>query len=232
MKTVGVIGGVGPQATMDFERRFHQVAQARIPPAFNTGYPPLAVLYVRRPPALLEDGAGAHRPRQPLTPDPTLLEAARRLGTIADFLVITSNFTHVFRREVEQASGRPVLSMIDLVIDELGARQWTNVGVLGVGQPRIYTEPLDARGIRHETLAEDEREALDGAILALLEGREGDAERAVAQQAVATLRARWVEGTILGCTEIPLLLGDAADGPDLIHPIQLLAEAAVAKAIG
>jgi aspartate/glutamate racemase len=41
-----------------------------------------------------------------------------------------------------------------------------------------------------------------------------------------------VEGTILGCTEIPLLLGDAADGPDLINPIQLLAEAAVAKAIG
>jgi aspartate racemase len=36
-----------------------------------------------------------------------------------------------------------------------------------------------------------------------------------------------VEGIILGCTEIPLLLGEAADGPDLINPLQLLAEAAV-----
>lgn len=232
MKTIGVIGGVGPQATMDFERRLHRVAQERIPAGFNGGYPPLVVIYVRRPPALLEAGAPGHRPRQPLTPDPALLDAAQRLGASADFLVITSNFTHTFQREVEQAAGRPVLSMIDLVLNEVGTRQWSNVGVLGVGMPRIYTERLQALGIRHETLDQDARDALDHSILALIEGRETDAERAVARQAVATLRARWVDGTILGCTEIPLLLGDAAEGVDLIDPIQLLAEAAVVRAIG
>ena len=35
MKTIGVIGGIGPQATMDFEARVHRVAQRRIPPHFN-----------------------------------------------------------------------------------------------------------------------------------------------------------------------------------------------------
>ena len=230
MKTIGVIGGIGPQATMDFEHRLHRAAQEKIPADFNRGYPPLVVAYVRRPPAQLEPGTG-HRPRQPLAADPALLDAARRLGVDADFLVITSNFTHVFRREIEQAAGRPVLSMIDLVLDEVGARQWTRVGVLGVGMPFIYTERLEALGIQHETLPPEERDALDHSILALIEGSETDAERAVARRAIATMRARWVEGTVLGCTEIPLLLGDAADAPDLIHPLQLLAEAAVARAI-
>src|SRR5262245_39087767 len=101
MQAIGVIGGVGPQATMDFERRLHRVAQEKLPRNFNTGYPALTVAYVRRPPALLEPGAIGHQPRQPLTPDPALLEAARRLGAGADFLVVTSNFTHVFRREIE-----------------------------------------------------------------------------------------------------------------------------------
>jgi aspartate/glutamate racemase len=41
-----------------------------------------------------------------------------------------------------------------------------------------------------------------------------------------TLRGRGVDGIILGCTEIPLLL-ENADQPDLISPIALLAEAAV-----
>jgi len=229
MKTIGVIGGTGPQATMDFEYRLHRAAQERIPADFNRGYPPLMVVYVRRPPALLEPGTG-HRPRQPLTADPALLEAARRLGAHADFLVITSNFTHVFRREIEEASGRPVLSMIDLVLEEIRARQWARVGVLGVGTPFIYTERLDALGIRHETLAAEERDALDGSILKLIEGRETDIERAVARRAIATMHARGVDGTVLGCTEIPLLLGDAADAPDLIHPLQLLVDAAIARA--
>jgi aspartate/glutamate racemase len=37
--------------------------------------------------------------------------------------------------------------------------------------------------------------------------------------------------TVLGCTEIPLLLGDASAQPDLVHPSQLLAEAVVRAAI-
>ena len=36
---------------------------------------------------------------------------------------------------------------------------------------------------------------------------------------------------ILGCTEIPLLLREAADAADLINPAQLLAEAAVRAAL-
>ena len=36
---------------------------------------------------------------------------------------------------------------------------------------------------------------------------------------------------ILGCTEIPLLLREAADAADLINPAQLLAEAAVRAAV-
>jgi aspartate racemase len=99
-----------------------------------------------------------------------------------------------------------------------------------MGLPTIYTDRLDALGVRHETLAEPKRQALDASILSVMEGRETDATRAIAHEAIAALRARWVDGTILGCTEIPLLLGDAAGSPDLLNPLELLAEAAVARA--
>jgi aspartate/glutamate racemase len=45
MKTIGVLGGLGPQATMDFEVRLHRESQRLIPPQMNGGYPPMVVHY-------------------------------------------------------------------------------------------------------------------------------------------------------------------------------------------
>src|SRR5262247_1559710 len=55
VKTIGVLGGHGPQATMDFEARVHRVAQRLIPPNLNAGYPPMVVYYCRHAPILLTD---------------------------------------------------------------------------------------------------------------------------------------------------------------------------------
>lgn len=45
MKTIGVLGGLGPQATMEFEVRVHRAAQRLIPQDGNQGYPPMVVYY-------------------------------------------------------------------------------------------------------------------------------------------------------------------------------------------
>ena len=51
MKTIGVLGGLGPQATMDFEARVHRVAQRLSRRSYNGGYPPMVVYYFRQPPS-------------------------------------------------------------------------------------------------------------------------------------------------------------------------------------
>jgi aspartate racemase len=124
--------------------------------------------------------------------------------------------------------------MIDLTVAESKRRGWRRIGVLGLGDPQVYTRKLDPLGIDYETLSGEPgglRDRLDRAILALMTGQAGPEETATALEAVDTLRAGNVDGVILGCTEIPLLLGDLAEAPDLIHPLQLLAEAAVRFAI-
>ncbi len=65
-----------------------------------------------------------------------------------------------------------------------------------------------------------------------MEGRVADRDVGAARAAVAALRAAGAEGAVLGCTEIPLLLGPAAEAPDLVSPVALLAEAAVRTAAG
>jgi hypothetical protein len=137
MKTIGVLGGLGPQATMDFEQRLHRAPQRVIPPHLNGGYPPTVVWYCRHPPILIkEDG----RPLLPLRPDPRLLEAAGRLGQVADFLVIPSNTPHALQPEIERAAGKRVMSMVGATIDEVRRRGWTRVGIAALGEPAFYTE--------------------------------------------------------------------------------------------
>jgi aspartate racemase len=226
VKTIGVIGGIGPQATMDFEQRVHRRCQELVPQSLNSGYPPTVVYYCR-----FEPWAGRGDDER-ARPNPKLLDAARYLGQVSDFIVITSNATHLFRPDVEEASGRPVLSMVDAVLDEIRARGAQRVGVLGFGYPRVYAEPLEREGIAVETVDGELRERLDDAIPKVFEGREDDDAVKAAHDAVAELRSRGVDLVVLGCTEIPLLLGDASDEPDLVNPLPLLVDATVTHAVG
>jgi aspartate racemase len=228
VKTIGVLGGVGPQATMDFEMRLHRVAQQLIPPSGNRGYPP-TVVYYHRSSAFGATESGT--PELPLRPHPDLIEAAAKIGGLADFLVITSNLTHLFSAEIERVAGCEVLSMIDATLAEISRRGWATVGVLGFGEPLVYTQPLGSVGLATETIAGELQTSLDGAILKLMEGRDDEDSARTAGEAVGELRARGVDGIVLGCTEITLLLGDRAGASDLVNPLQLLAEVAVNHAL-
>lgn len=224
MKTIGVLGGIGPQATMDFEARVHRISQQLIPQRGNGGYPPMVVYYLRHAPVMLATDLS---PVLPLQPDPRLIEAAKKLSSFTDFLVITSNTPHLFQDAIEAACGCKVLSMIDATLAEVQRRQMKRVGLLGLGEPTVYQTRLDQLGLAFEVLSEGQRTRLDRSILALMEGQAGSDERNIATESVEILRDRHVDGIILGCTEIPLLLNEDANQPDLINPAQLLAETSV-----
>ena len=226
MRTIGVLGGIGPQATIDFEARVHKVAQGLIPQHLNEGYPPMVTVYLRHPPVLFEDG----RPRQPLEIEPRVFDVAR-LGRWADLLVSPCNTLHQFLEQIGDAAGCEVLSIIDVTVAELRRRGMGPVGLLGLGIPQVYSERFEAERIDVLTAPAENRDRLDDAILRLAEGITDDGHRAAAREAVESVRGAGAAVTVLGCTEIPLLLGADAEARDLVNPAQLLAEAAVRRAV-
>jgi aspartate racemase len=228
MKTIGVLGGLGPQATMDFEARVHTVSRKLIPARRSGGYPPMLVYYYRFPPFLLGED---ETPLLPLQPDSRLLDAARNMAQWANFLVITANAPHVFRAELADAFAGPVLSIVDVTLDEVRRRNPSRIGVLGLGDTRVYTGPLRHQNISTVTLPADLQGPLDTAVFSMMEGSNGLGEREAALAAVDWMRAQSVDAILLGCTELPLLVEMAAEAPDIINPAQFLAEAAVRYAI-
>ena len=224
MKTIGILGGLGPQATIDLETRLHKAAQKLIPPMQNSGYPPVIVQYYRHPPVLLTE---QNVPVSPWQPDPRMLVAAKQLGSIADFLIIPSNGAHLFQSEIEKAADRKVLSMIDITMEEVKKRKWKKVGALGMMNAKVYTNRLKEAGIEFEIIDDALQGKLNKSIMKTMEGREDDEDRATVMQAITVLRSKKVDGIIPGCTELPLLLGENMNADDLLNPAQLLAEAAI-----
>jgi aspartate racemase len=226
MKRMGVLGGISAQATIDFEARVHRAAQRLVPQDWNRGYPPMVVWYHRELP-LHWDADG-----RPLGIHPGLVEAATRLGPLVDFLVVPCNSAHLGIGELRAAAGRPVLSMIDVALHEVTRRGCRRVGVLGARRAvPAYLDGLRAHRVGTEEIDATLQQPLDAGIQAVMEGREGKDDRDAALAAIGALRARGVDAVLLGCTEIPLMLGDDSDAPDLLHPAALLADAAVRFAL-
>jgi aspartate racemase len=216
---------------MDFEARVHRVAQQLIPQNGNQGYPPMVVSYFRQPPVILPADGSLPAALPPV--NPRLLDTARRLGALVDFLVITANGVHAFQDEIERAAGCKVLSMVDVTVGAVQRRNLKHVGIVDFRPAHlsVYPHPLDQAGIRWEALPTDMLPALYQAALAVGEGRAGREEDRIARAGLAHLRARNVDGIILACTEIPFMLHDSDTEMDLINPAELLAEATVRFAI-
>ena len=92
MKTIGVIGGFGPQATMEFQARIHAIAQRRIPPDGIRGYPPMIVYYHRNLPVACKPDGSPETPYR-VSPDlagplfvAALTERRARAGELAPAL--------------------------------------------------------------------------------------------------------------------------------------------------
>jgi len=95
----------------------------------------------------------------------------------------------------------------------------------------VYTVPLEKQGIAYASISQALAGRLNQAILKYQAGQEDATDRAITHEAIRALRDQGVDGSILGCTEIPLLLQGEANLPDLLNPAQLLAEAAVRYAL-
>ena len=168
MKRIGVLGGISPQATIDFEARVHRVCQQLVPQSWNRGYPPMVVWYHRRMPLRVD---ADDRPLVPREIDPELVDAAAWLGRSVDFLVMPCNAAHIGLAALRKAAGCPVLSMIDVAVDEVARRGWRHVGVLGfAGAPAPYVEALGARGVRHATIDRALQARVDAGIRAVAGG--------------------------------------------------------------
>jgi aspartate racemase len=227
-KTIGLLGGMSPESTVEYYRYITRTYTGRFG---DYGYPPVLIHSVSFQPYVDWPNQG----RWDLV-GKGLSEAARHLETGgADFIVIATNTMHIVVDEVKAGVGIPVLSLLDVVGEAILDQGMKTVGLLGTRftmEQGFYQNALNSKGIEVLVPGEDDRRLINGTIYdELVKGIVRDEARERFAEIVGELAGRGAQGVILGCTEIPLLIGPDDVEVPLLDTTTLHAEAALQYAL-
>jgi aspartate racemase len=163
----------------------------------------------------------------------TLAEAGVALhGAGAEGIMICTNAMHKVADAVEKAAGIPLLHIADALADTILEDGHETVGLLGANYTMLgeyYVGRLRERGLEVIVPDEEDRAIIDSVIFAeLVRGVFDDESRTEYVRIIEQLRHEGATATILGCTEIPLLVSDEDTDAPLYDSTRVHALAGVA----
>lgn len=220
---IGVIGGMGPLATVDFYRSVVAASGA----ARDQDHLPLLIWADPRIPDRSDAIVGGGP-----TPVPMLRVAAETLVAAgAERLVVACNTAHVFLDEALAGVPVPLLSLIEETADAAGrlAAAGERIAILctdGTLASAVYQDALELRGVVAVEPTPAEQRAVMRGIRGAKAGALGDAAAALAP-VVASLRRRGVTVVLAACTELPGVLAAVAGQVRVLDPMAVAAEALV-----
>jgi aspartate racemase len=228
MKRLGIIGGIAPESTIEYYRLIVAAWRARVT---DGSYPSLVInsIDMNRMRGLIEAGELG------LLADYLLGELQRLADAGADFALLASNTPHIIFDELARRSPLPLVSIIGAALDAAGALGLKKVGLLGTRftmQGGVYKAVFARGGIEVVTPDEADQDYVHERYMGeLIEGIFLDETREGLLAVVDRLKEReGIEGVVLGGTELPLILRDAAGrGMPFLDTTRIHAERAVAE---
>jgi aspartate racemase len=218
-KTVGLIGGMGPAATLDFFDRILKRTKAmrdedhlHVIIDNNTRFP-------SRDAASKGEGP---------SPGAAIATTARGLQDAgADFIVMACNTAHAYEAEIRAAISVPFLSMIDETVKAVHELRPERVGLLAADpclRARLYQDAFAKAGLDLVLPPPDSQRTLQELINRVKAGNTGETVRRSMATLAKKLEAQGAEVIVAGCTEVPIVLtADNIDG-ELVNSTDVLVE--------
>lgn len=227
---VGVLGGMGPLATVDFMRKMIESTPADA----DQDHVPVVVSCIPQVP----DRTAAFR-GEGESPLGAMVGSGRRLlAAGVGLVVIPCNTAHLWFDDVQEALGLPMLHLVDAAMDEALASvaDEGKVGLLATDATLasgLYSNRRHPDGRKVAWLLPTAGEMLGlvmPGIAAVKAGQLGSGAGLLGKAAQA-LRIRGADALVLGCTEIPLVLDSASAGLPVVDATAALARKAVQWAL-
>jgi len=229
MKSVGVIGGLGPETTANFylEVIFRcQQLNKNQRPSVVIGSVPLLFEIERD---LIAHNTGIERYI------PFLQDEAQRLEKSGvDFLVMPCNSLHVFIEDIRAAVSIPVLSIVEETVKYLKSKEIKKVGLISTSatiENKIYESKLSESGIEYVTPSNEQRSKIDTIIQRLVSGKHLDEDRKFLIDIANNISDQDVPCVALACTDLQLL-NPQSEKVDIFDTMKVLADSTVAQILG
>lgn len=229
-KTIGILGGMGPEATAYFYELIISQTKAekdqdhiKAVILSNPEIPP-------RTDAIQKTGPN---------PAPLLIEGFQRLKDAgADFVVMPCVTAHYFYPEVKEKVEIPFISLLDESVhwaqkEVPGLRKAGLIASSGTLESRLFHDVFKSAGIEIVTPEPDEQTQVMDAIFGprgIKAGFTSGFPKEMLDNIAKVLVARGADAIIAGCTEVPLVLKEPDIPVPLIDPLRIAARACIMEA--
>lgn len=230
MKTLGLIGGMSWESSLEYYRIINQEVKAKLGEPhscrsiiYSVDFADFEKLQHQNEWALLTE---------------KMIEIAKKLERAgADLLLICTNTMHKMAPDIQKNTAVPLLHIADAAAEAIKAQKMKKVGLLGTKftmEEDFYKEKLKRdHGIETLIPDQEEKELVHNVIYKeLISGIIKDKSRDKFKIIIDNLKNKGAEGIILGCTEIPLLIKDKDSVLPVFDTTILHAKKAVDLAVG
>ncbi len=221
MPAIGILGGMGPQASAKLYELIIAGTAKYSPAALDEDFPEVVLLNVPVP-NFISNKDNMPEAKRMLIERTKLLEAA---GCTING--IACNTVHVLLPELQASTNVPFLSIPQLVADKVKIAGYKRVGLLATPTTltsTLYDDALSGAAdiIRPETAFAKQIESY---IYKMLDGTLNETDRRNFKNKVKIFRQENnLDAVILGCTELPLIYGESLYDEGVLDTLQLLAD--------
>lgn len=204
MKTIGIIGGLGPETTAKFYLDLVFSCQKIFPfqkPAIIISNVPLPYQIEKD---LIIKNTGSEKYL------PFLITEAKRLEKAgADFIVMPCNSLHIFINEIRKAVSIPVLSIIEETIKFFKAKNFKRIGIISTSTTihnKLYETAFQKEKIKYLIPNKIQQTEIGKIILRLVLGEQNKADKKKLLDIIDSFQRKKVDCVALACTDLQLLI--------------------------
>ncbi|MBA3723861.1 MAG: aspartate/glutamate racemase family protein [Candidatus Levybacteria bacterium] len=199
---IGIIGGMGPEASIYMYDRLIQLSIQNFGAKKNNDFPEIILHSVPVPDFISSSKEKAIAFKM-------LQQRVTSLNKLPlSSLSIACNTAHVLLKDLEKGSPVKFISMITSVVKALQVDSIKNVGILATPSTlnsRLYQEELQKYGIKSITPHKEQVYQIENVIRNVIEGVADVHDSFLLRKIANDLTKRGADGIILGCTELPLI---------------------------
>ena len=222
MKTIGILGGMGPVATAELYKNVIEYCQVNYGAVQDNEYPPI-IMYSLPLEGTNETGIiNESLVAKEFTKEIRKLEQAG-----ADFIIIPCNTLHTFDAILRKESKIPVLSIVEEVVGKVKQGGVSKVGLLAsktTYDSKIYDVALAKEKIQCVNPTEEKQAEISWIILNIMGGNNTQKDK---QMLTSIIKDMKVDYVILGCTELPVIIGPNDTEARVFDSVKILAQSAV-----
>jgi aspartate racemase len=220
--TIGILGGLGPEATLETYKRILRYCQTRYKAVQDHEYPHILINSLS-----LEgfDETGFKDPQLVLNGLVTGAIDLKKTG--CDTVIMPCNTVHVFQEEIESRSEIKIKSLVDAAILKAKNLNFTNIGIVSSEYTRkvgLYSRKVSELGLNPIIVSDEEQDVLTQIILKVMAGEQGIVETYALKKIIENLVLQGATCVILGCTELPLAISQSDTNIPLIDAVQVAVE--------